>query len=321
MDKKKLLYGFLLIVAAVVWGFAFVAQRVGMDYMRPFTFSFARFFLGSIVLIPVCIVLVRKSRKNRLENTEKIPTNEAYVVKHTIVGGIICGAVLCLATALQQYAIQYTSVGKAGFITALYIIFVPLLGLFFHKKATKLVTVSVMLAMVGLYFLCIPSGQWVGFTGADQLLLISALCYAIHILVISYFSPKGFPVVISAIQFFVAGLLSFVFAIIFEHPTFTDIYAGRIAVLYAGIMACGVAYTLQIIAQKHVEPTTTSLILSMESVTSALAGWIILNQSMNGREISGATLMFLAMILAQIPATIFIQKKFKIKKIAYDSNS
>ncbi len=313
MDKKRLLYGFLLLIAALVWGVAFVAQRVGMDYMRPFTFSFSRFFLGSIVLTPVCIILVRKSRKNRFEKTEINPTNEAYVVKHTIIGGILCGVILCLATALQQYAIQFTSVGKTGFITALYIIFVPILGVFFHRKTTKLVTVSVMMGMVGLYFLCIPSGQWTGFSVADQLLLISALCYAIHILVISYFSPKGFPVVISAIQFFVAGLISLVFAFVFENPTFADIYAGRIAVLYAGIMACGIAYTLQIVAQKHVEPTTTSLILSMESVTSAFAAWIILDQTMNGREISGAMLMFAAMILAQIPATFFIKKKNKLK--------
>jgi drug/metabolite transporter (DMT)-like permease len=229
-----------------------------------------------------------------------------------MIGGIICGFILCVATALQQYAIQYTTAGKAGFITALYIILVPIIGIFLRKKITKLVAVSVMIAMVGLYILCIPTGQWTGFSKADQLLLLSALFYAIHILVIAYYAPKGFPVVISAVQFLVAAILSAIPAFIFEHPAIADIFAGRISVLYAGIMACGVSYTLQVVAQKHVEPTTTSLILSMESVASAIAGWIILNQSMNGREISGAALMLMAMILAQIPSTFFARKKLKL---------
>lgn len=312
MNKKKVLYGFLLLLAAVIWGVAFVAQSVGMDYMGPFTFGFSRFLLGSIVLLPICILLVRKSSKIKKNNEENESSNEAYIVKNTIIGGIICGIILCAATALQQYSIQYTSVGKVGFITALYIILVPIIGIFLKRKITKLVAVSVMIAMMGLYFLCIPAGRWIGFTKVDQLLLLSAVLFAIHILVIAHFSPKGFPVVISAIQFLVAGILSAIPAFIFEHPNIADIFAGRYTILYAGIMACGVSYTLQIVAQKHVEPTTTSLILSMEAVVSAIAGWIILNQSMNGREISGALFMLAAMVLAQIPSTIFARKKLEL---------
>lgn len=318
MNRKKVLYGLLLLLAASIWGMAFVAQRVGMDYVGPFTFSFVRFMIGSVVLVPICIVVVKKAKREKSENK---PEERAGIIKNTLVGGIICGIFLCMATSLQQYSIQYTTVGKAGFITALYIILVPIFGVFLGKKITKLVAVSVVIALVGLYFLCIPAGEWVGFTRPDQLILISAVLYAIHILVVAHFAPKGLPVVISAIQFLVAGLLSAVPAFIFETPTWTDIYAGRMSILYAGIMACGVSYTLQVVAQEHVEATTASLILSMEAAVSAISGWIILGQVMNGREISGAAFMFLAMILAQLPARFFARfRKRNREKISIESN-
>ena len=208
---------------------------------------------------------------------------------------------LFLASNLQQFGIKYTTVGKAGFITALYIILVPVLGLFMRKRVQGKVWVSVVLAVAGLYLLCITDGFSLGV--GDLLVLLCALMFSVHILVIDYFSPRTDGVKMSCIQFFVCGILSGIAMLIFEKPSLDAILQAWMPILYAGVLSCGVAYTLQIVGQKDMDPTVAALILSLESVVSVLAGWVLLGESMSLRELSGCGLMFAAIILAQLPGS------------------
>lgn len=284
---------FILFLTALIWGTAFVAQSVGMDHIGPFTFNAVRSYVGGVALIPV--ILFFNSRKTQ-EQRETERANR----KTLVIGGICCGIALGVASLFQQVGIQYTTVGKAGFITALYIVIVPILGIFFHKKVGLKVWVSVVIAIVGLYLLCMTGSftlQW-----GDFLILICALCFSCHILVIDHFSPKVDGVQMSCIQFFTAAVLSTVAMLFVEGvPTVQDVLLSWIPVLYCGVMSSGVAYTLQIIGQKGVNPTIASLVLSLESVIAVLAGWVILGQNMSSREILGCVLMFGAIILAQLP--------------------
>ncbi len=308
MNKIKVLNSFLLLITAIIWGTAFVAQRAGMDFMGPFTFGFWRFILGGMVLIPVIQVqrrIERKLEKDTIQSSEQ----KKQTRKNTLLGGLFCGFVIFAASSLQQIAIKDTTAGKAGFITALYIIAVPVLGVFLKRKISGLVGLGIVIATIGLYFLCIPKGEAFGFSNADRLLLWSALLFGVHILVIGFYSPKGKPITISCIQFFIGAALSAICMFLFEEPTFASLRAGIIPVVYTGVLSSGVAYTLQIVAQKHVEPTIASLVMSMEAVVAAVAAWIILDESMNAREISGAALLFFAVILAQLPVQIFYRKK------------
>lgn len=284
---------FILFLTAFIWGTAFVAQSVGMDHIGPFAFNAVRSYVGGIALIPV--ILFFNSRKS----TEQKQTEQANR-KTLILGGVCCGTALAVASLFQQVGIQYTTVGKAGFITALYIVIVPILGIFFHKKVGMKLWVSVVIAIVGLYLLCM-TGSFALQLG-DLLILICAFCFSGHILVIDYFSPKVDGVQMSCIQFFTAAVLSTVAMLFVEGmPTVQDVLLSWIPVLYCGVMSSGVAYTLQIIGQKGVNPTIASLVMSLESVIAVLAGWIILGESMSSREIMGCVLMFAAIILAQLP--------------------
>ena len=281
----------MLLLAATIWGIAFVAQRVGMDYMGPFTFSAIRFILGGTILIPVMLLL------RRMNGEKQRPPGYR---KSTLIGGLLCGVILCVASNLQQFGLLHTSVGKTGFITVLYIIFVPLLGLFVGKKVGIPLWISVGIAIVGMYLLCMTSSSFALNLG-DRLVLVSALVFSFHILVIDHFSPRGDGVMISSIQFFVSGVLSAVCALIFEElPAIHLILEAWVPLLYAGILSCGVAYTLQILGQKNMNPTVASLILSLEAVLSVMAAWVILGQAMSPREMFGAALMFAAIILAQL---------------------
>ena len=286
MRKGQIGNSLLLLLTAVIWGAAFVAQSVGMEYVEPFTFTCVRSIIGGLVLIP-CIILLKKWKKG-------------FATKVEWIGGICCGIVLCIANNFQQYGMQYTTVGKAGFITALYVVIVPVLGLFLKKKVSILIWFCVSLSVIGLYLLCMPEGSFaLGF--GDLLVLICALLFSIHILVIDYFSPRGDGVVISCIQFFTCGILSGVVMFFAETPTIGNILDAKWAILYAGVLSSGVAYTLQVVAQKNVNPTVASLILCLESVVAVLAGWIILGQSLSSREIWGCILMFVAIVIAQLP--------------------
>ena len=284
---------FILFLTAFIWGTAFVAQSVGMDHIGPFAFNAVRSYVGGIALIPV--ILFFNSRK-----TAQQRQTEQANRKTLILGGVCCGTALAVASLFQQVGIQYTTVGKAGFITALYIVIVPILGVFFHKKVGMKLWVSVVIAIVGLYLLCM-TGSFALQLG-DLLILICAFCFSGHILVIDYFSPKVDGVQMSCIQFFTAAVLSTVVMFFVEGvPTVQDVLLSWIPVLYCGVMSSGVAYTLQIIGQKGVNPTIASLVMSLESVIAVLAGWIILGESMSSREIMGCVLMFAAIILAQLP--------------------
>ncbi len=295
MQKEKIRNSILLLLTAVIWGTAFVAQSVGMDYIGPFTFNAARFLIGGTVLIPL---IVYRSKKNPLLKNQTLEENRKNQ-KTAWIGGVCCGIALCGASLLQQMGIQHTTVGKAGFITTLYIIIVPLIELFFGKKIAKKIWLGAVMAVIGLYLLCINENFSIG--KGDFLILVCAILFAIHILIIDHFSPKADGVVLSAIQFFVSGFISVIGAILVENPNPAAMLDAIVPILYAGVMSCGVAYTLQVIGQKNISPTVASMILSLESVISVLAGWIILGEALSAKEIVGCVIVFMAVVLVQLP--------------------
>lgn len=301
MKKTQMRNSLLLLLTAVIWGVAFVAQSVGMDYVGAFTFNCVRSIIGGLVLIP-CIIFLKNLKHKEMGGQGKLSVKESLqVTRVELAGGICCGVALFAASNFQQFGISYTTVGKAGFITALYVVIVPIMGLFFKKKVSFVIWISVVLSVVGLYLLCMTENSF-SLAFGDLLVLICALLFSVHILVIDYFSPKGDGVIISCIQFFVSGVLSGVMMFLFETPRIEGILAAWMPILYAGVLSCGVAYTLQIVGQKDMNPTVASLILCLESVVSALAGWLILGQALNAREMAGCFLMFFAIVLAQLPA-------------------
>ena len=282
----------ILMLTAFIWGTAFVAQSVGMDYLGPFTFNGVRSLIGAAALLP-CIWLLQIL--NKKEGTVK----EEGSRKDLIIGGIACGLLLFAASSLQQIGIQYTSAGKAGFITAFYIVIVPVLGIFLHKKIGWKVWIAVLLALAGLYFLCITEKFTIG--KGDIFIILCALVFSLHIMVIDHFSPMVDGVKMSCIQFLVCGIVSIPFMVLTETPRLDAMLAGWFPLVYAGVFSCGVAYTLQIVGQKNVNPAIASLILSLESCFSVLAGWMILGERLSVRESAGCILMFAAIILAQLP--------------------
>lgn len=302
MNKYTLRQSMLLLLTAAIWGVAFVAQSVGMDYVGPFTFNAVRSLLGGIVLIP-CIVLLKRinaGSKDTAGVAECESGDPAGQRKVLLTGGVACGVLLCIASNLQQFGIMYTSVGKSGFITAMYIVLVPVLGIFLKKKAGIKIWCSVAIAVGGLYLLCMTDSGF-SIQKGDLLLLLGAVIFSFHILTIDYFSPKVDGVKMSCIQFFTCGILSMVCMFLFEQPQIGAILQAWMPIVYAGVLSCGVAYTLQIVGQKGMNPTVASLILSMESVISVIAGWLILHQKLSGRELLGCVLMFAAIILVQLP--------------------
>jgi drug/metabolite transporter (DMT)-like permease len=301
LKKGQMRSSLLLFLTAAIWGVAFVAQSVGMDYVGPFTFNSVRSMIGGLVLIPCIFLLNRwnpKEEKN-IENLEKREQNAKEEKRTLLKGGILCGIFLFAASNCQQIGILYTSVGKAGFITACYIVLVPILGMFLGKKTRMTIWLSVVLAVIGLYFLCMTESLSLG--KGDLLILLCALLFACHILVIDYFAPKVDGVKMSCIQFLVCGILSAVPMCLMEHPSLSALFLAKGPILYAGVLSCAVAYTLQIIGQKNMNPTVASLILSLESCISVLSGWVILHQKLSGRELFGCAIMFAAILIAQLP--------------------
>ncbi len=290
MKKTALRSSFLLFLAAFIWGVAFVAQSVGMDYMGPFSFNGARFLMGSIVLLPLVLYRRKKDKEKQVKRAD---------LKTTLIGGGCCGLALCSAALLQQFGIMYTTVGKAGFITTLYIIIVPIMGIFLKKKVPGKIWLAALIAAVGMYLLCMSESFRL--SRGDTYVFICAVLFSVHILVIDYFSPKADGVELSCLQFLTAGVICSVAALILEKPQLSNFVDGIIPLAYAGIMSSGVAYTLQIVGQKDLDPTVASLILSMESVVSMLAGWVLLGQALSPRELFGCLLVFGAVILVQLP--------------------
>lgn len=294
----------MLFTTALIWGTAFVAQKSGMDSMPPVAFNGIRTVIGGIALLPVIYIMTRAAKRKGTYH-EETPQE-----KRTLwIGGICCGLALCAAGNIQQIGMVYTTAGKTGFITALYVILVPLLGLILKQKIRPIFWACVIASAVGLYLLCIPAeGGFGNINKGDLIVLLCSLMFAIHILTIDHFSPKANGVKLSCIQFFVAGGLSCILMFVidpmlgFSLPTWANIQGGWFEILYAGVMSCGVAYTLQVVGQKDVEPTLASMLLCLESVFAVIAGAILLGETMGAREIIGCVIMFAAIMVAQLPS-------------------
>ena len=301
MNSKKMQSNLMLLLTAFIWGVAFVAQSVGMDYVGPFTFNSVRNFIGTFVLLLFIPLLDKINRQSEVSATDIASTSSSSVSdkKTLIIGGIVCGILLAIASSFQQVGIIYTTVGKAGFITAMYIVIVPILGLFVGKKVRLIAWISVGLSVIGLYLLCMTESLSLG--KGDILVLICAFCFSFHIMVVDYFSPKVDGVRMSCIQFFTCGIICGIPAMLTESPNLHAILTAWQPLLYAGVLSCAVGYTLQIVAQKNTDPVIASLLMSLESAFSLLAGWIILHQYLSPKELCGCLLMFAAIMLSQIP--------------------
>lgn len=295
--SKKMKSNILLLTAALIWGSAFVAQKSGMEYIGPFTFNGIRTFIGGLVLIPVILVL-SKSKDRSEESEESVKEKN----KNSIIGGIICGIVLFVASSLQQFGVVETDAGKAGFITTLYVVMVPIFALIIGKKVRKIIWLCVVMGAVGMYLLCIKAGSGFSIGKGDLMVFLCAIVFAIHILVIDHFSPKADGVKMSCTQFLVAGVIGIGCMLIFETPDISNILNCWLPILYAGVLSCGVAYTLQIIAQRDADPTVATLILSLESVFAVISGAIILGETMAPRELLGCVIIFAAVVIAQLPS-------------------
>lgn len=287
----------LLVLTALIWGSAFVAQSVGAQHVGPFTFLACRSWLGGAALLLLITVLDAGAKKRGSETgAPKTPESR----KALLSGGLCCGVFLFMASAAQQAGVAYTTTAKAGFITTLYVVIVPVISLFMGKKVPGRIWACVALAVAGLYLLCMVGAFSLG--RGDTLVLLSALLYSLHILVIGRFSPGNDGVRLSCIQFFVAAALATACMFLFETPSWQAVKSAALPILYAGLLSSGVGYTLQVIAQNGLNPTVASLAMSLESVFSALAGFILLGQALTLREIIGCALMFAAIVLAELPS-------------------
>ncbi len=294
MNKTKLKGNLLLLLTAMIWGISFIAQSKGVESLSPAAFNGVRCMLGALVLLPV--ILLRDKRGKSTPSTKK----------ELALGGLICGSFLFIATTLQTYGLIHTSPGKSGFITALYMVIIPIIGIFTGKKTRPIIWISVAIATAGLYLMCMDASFSMNI--GDVLTLICAFVFAGHILAIDHFSPKVDGVKLAALQFFVCGLFSLIFMCFGTLPTTSAILSCWLSIGYSGIFSCGVAYTLQIIGQKYTDPTSASILMSLESVFAALStsllialGFSLTGGALTLREIFGCVLMFTAIILVQLP--------------------
>ena len=280
----------LLLLTAVIWGFAFVAQRLGMEYIGPFTFNTARFTLGSLSLIPLLII----NRPKKLEKEKFLPLRNTNL----LYGGFAAGTTLFLGATFQQGGLVYTEAGKAGFITGFYVILVPILGLFVKQRTSLITWLGAIVATVGLYFLSFNESFDVNI--GDVLVLIGAIFWAIQILVIAFYSNKVDPFQLAFTQFVVCAGLSLVAALISETIVLQNIVHAYLPILYAGIFSVGIAFTIQVVAQKEAHPANAAIIMSLEAVFAVIGGWMILNESIPTRGLIGCSLMLIGMILSQL---------------------
>ena len=297
--SKRARANVMLFITAFIWGSAFVAQKVGAD-IGTFTYNGIRTFVGGLTLIPV-ILIMDSMRKKKAPADTRTEEEKKADRKVWIIGGLCCGFALFVASTLQQYGIYFTTAGNAGFITALYCIIVPFLSLLVGKKIRWIVWPAVVLGVIGLYLLCINPAEGFHLQKGDFFVLLCAFAFACHIMVIDYFSPKTDGVKLSCVQFLFAGAIGMVLMFIFETPDLTAILECWFPILYAGVMSCGVAYTLQVVAQADANPTEASLILCLESVFAVITGAIILGESMHIRGYIGCALILGAVVLSQLP--------------------
>lgn len=304
MKNSKAANSALLFLTACIWGMAFVSQSKGMEYMQPFTFNGVRSLIGALTLFVYLLLTGKLSVKKRsfMDWTQNIKA------------GLWCGLALTVASTLQQFGIKYTTVGKAGFITTLYIIFVPMAGVFLRKKIAGIVWIAAVMAALGMYLLCMTESLVLG--GGDIMVFLCAVAFTAHIMIIDHYSARTDGAVVSCIQFLVCGIVCTMGAFLWEEPALQQLIAGKGTLLYSGVMSCGVAYTLQIIGQKGVNPTVAALILSLESVVAAVSGWIAYrigflteDQTLTPRQIAGCVIVFAAVILVQLPLDRFRNRK------------
>ena len=280
----------LLLLTALIWGISFVAQSVGSESLEPFAYNGIRTMMGSIVLALV-IVITELSRKHTLKQ---------IVSRRLLIHGIIMGTVFAVASNLQQFAFADSSAGKIAFITALYIFFVPIISLFLGKKIHPAIWICVFVALIGLYLLSVKDGDFSNINKGDIFALLCAFFFAIHILLIDRFTAESEGIKLSCIQFGVAGIITLILMLIFEHPTISAVQQAAVPLLYSGIMSCGVAYTFQIIGQKYTNPVMASLLMCLESVFAVLAAAILIKEIPSLREGIGCAVIFIAIIASQI---------------------
>lgn len=310
MDMKKSFVKNIIfpLLAAFIWGTAFVAQSMGADHVPPFAFNAARGIVAVVVLSIILAVWTAIKKRTAADATEQKPRGGMGTL---LLGGLCCGTVLCIATNLQQAGLGETDAGKASFITALYIVLVPVLGLFLRRRASAATAVSVAIAVAGLYLLCVSESFSIG--GSDIYVIICAVCFAVHILVIDRFAPLVDGIALSLAQFVVMTVESAILSAIFESPSIEGLMAATGQILYVGVLSSGVAYTLQILAQKDSDPTVVSLLLSLESFFGALAGAVVLREIMTVREYLGCLLMLTAVMLSQLPQSFWARLRKKLR--------
>ena len=301
--NRKMLGNLLLLLTAMIWGTAFVGQRVGMDSIEPVTFNAARMWLAAAAIGLVAVLTGKKSDpqdKKPVSGLTDTRDKAQERRKNTIIGGICCGSFLTAASLFQQMGVVYTTAGKAGFITAMYMLLVPIINfVFFKKKNTWLVWTGVLVGVFGMYLLCITDGF--SLTYGDTLVCICALLFSGHILCCDHFVQLGNPIRISAIQFATAAVISTIAAFVAEEPSWQKIASAAVPILYCGIVSGGIGYTLQMVAQRYTDPTIASLLMSLESVFAVIAGALLLGERMTARELAGCVIMFAAIVLVQIP--------------------
>ncbi len=307
MNKKWIRQIVFPLLAAIIWGTAFVFQSEGAEYVGPFTFNTARCTMATLFLGLILLCRDLWKKRGRSASIANKP-EEKRNIKALLIGGFLCGTVLAFASNLQQLGLGATSPGKAAFITALYVVLVPVFALFFGKKARVLVWIGVVLATAGLYFLCITGTMTI--EKSDFFVFLCALCFAAHIMIIDYFSPHVNGVELSFVQFAVVAIESAVGMLLVESPTWEALLACLWPLIYVGVFSGGVAYTLQILAQKNSNPTVVSLLLCLESVFAVLAAGVLTGQWLSSREWIGCALMLIAVVLAQLPEGMF-KKKIK----------
>ena len=296
--NKKVLGNILLILTAFIWGTAFVGQRQGMEHMGPITFNACRMALAALTIGTVSFVLRKRDAQKQQDMSDQ---SRREYRKNTVIGGICCGFFLTIAALFQQMGMVYTTAGKGGFITAMYILLVPVINwILFKRKSRPLVWIAVLMGIAGIYLLCVTEGLTL--EKGDALVMVCPFFFAGHILCCDYFVQRANPVELSAIQFFTVTVLSTIIAFIVENPTWQQVAEAVVPIVWLGVLSGGIGYTFQIIAQQYTDPTVASLLMSLEAVFAVLAGTVLLGERMSARELFGAAIMFAAIILAQIPA-------------------
>ena len=313
MNNKQLLGNLLLLLTAMIWGTAFVAQRVGMDSIEPITFNASRMALAAVMVGALAFVLRKKQKKEALRpasSKQTLPEGEEHIARNAgestvswrsaLTGGICCGLFLTAGSVFQQMGVVYTSAGKAGFITAMYMLFVPILNyILFKKKNSWLVWLAVLVGVGGMYLLCVKEDFTL--TRGDFLVCICALMFSGHILCCDHFVRVAKPIELAAVQFATAAVVSAVTALLLETPGWDGIVSAAVPIIYCGVVSGGIGYTLQIVAQKYTDPAIASLLMSLESVFAVIAGAVLLGEQMSSRELLGCVIMFAAIILVQVP--------------------